>query len=173
MILSASVLAERAKRPMNIHKVQEIGLEIWTEYRPEWITDLVTYRGRSIFTAQTPVNTYPPVAMSWTSFPRMRVNKNNLNEVALTTFKTAAVNYSVSQQQISNIKALPASYGDLTGFETSFFGIAHGDAVDVKVFVGHREGKGPVTMQVFTLKGKLPHIGEQIRRSWQNVKYLK
>ena len=172
-LFSVSVFAERAKRPMNIHKIEKLGLEIWTEYNPEWITELVEFRGRSIFTAQTPVKTYPPVAMSWASFPRMRVDTFKLEQVALTTFKEAALNYSVSQKQIKNIKAVSATYGELSGYETNFTGIAHGDAVDVKVFVGHKDGRGPVTMQVFTTKGKLSHISENIRRSWTNIKYLK
>ncbi len=172
MIISVSAFAERAQRPMHIHKVQELGLEIWTEYNPEWITDLVKFRGRSIFTAQTPSNTYPPAAMSWTSFPRMRVEKGNIEQVALTTFNQAAANYSASQEQIKELKASPATYGDLSGYEATFSGTAHGDPIDVRVFVGHKDGKGPVTMQVYTLRGKLSHISEQIRRSWTHVKYL-
>jgi len=170
--LSFSVIADRAKRPMHINKVKEIGLEIWTEYNPEWITELVKFKGRSIFTAQTPSKTYPPTAMSWSSYPRMRIDKNELEQVALTTFKTAGANYKVSQKQLKSIEPVNVVYGDLTGYETILSGKAHGDPVDIKIFVGQKEGKGPVTMQVYTLKGKLGHISEHIRRSWTNIKYL-
>ena len=51
----------RAKRPMKIHRVEAVGLEIWTEYAPAWVTD-VKYRGaKATFVAQSPRH-YPPVS---------------------------------------------------------------------------------------------------------------
>jgi len=72
----------------------------------------------------------------------------------------------------AGIALKPASYGAFIGYEAEFSAVADTVPVDVRVFFGHQPGKPAVAMQVFTLKGKLPHLSEQIRRSWSNVKYL-
>lgn len=162
----------RALRPMVIHKVQELGLEIWTEADPEWQTDLVYQGDKPIFTAQTPMNTYPPAAMSVVSFPGMVVAEHELQEVATTAIHTAASNFQVTETDIEKITILPVEYSELHGYEGVFSGYAQGDPVDVKVFVGQKNGKGPVSIQLYTLQGKLPHLSEQIRRSWQHIRYL-
>lgn len=162
----------RALRPMLINKVDELGLEIWTEADPEWLTDVVHQQGKPIFTAQTPMNTYPPAAMSVVSFPGMEVAESELLEVATSAIHTAARNYQVTEPDISGIQITPVRYSELHGFEGVFSGVAQGDPVDVKVFIGQREGKSPVCVQIYTLKGKLPHLSEQIRRSWQHLRYL-
>ena len=179
VLLSLSLLvsagaegSSRAKRPMKIHQVSELGLEIWTEYEPEWPTDIHRKGKRTIFVAQTPLNTYPPAAMSWTTFPTMRIVEGNLKDVATSAIQTAAKNYKVSADNAAKIIPASATYSGLIGYEATFPGVAHGDNVDVKVFVGHLPGKPPVAMQVYTLTGKLPHLSEHIRRAWQNVKYL-
>ena len=171
-LISQSVSADRAKRPMKIHQLPEMGLEVWTEFDPLWITELEYQGKKPIFTAQTPPMVYPPAAMSVVSFPGMQVTSDEMKEVASTAIATGARNYRVPEQQISTLKATPASYGELTGYEATFTGKAQGDEVDVKVFVGNKPGKGPVMLQIYTFKDKLPHLSEQIRRSWDNVKYL-
>ncbi len=170
--MAPATALEQAKRPMKIHKVEAIGLEIWTEYEPEWSTE-VKYNGpKAVFVTQSSRLYYPPVAMSFTHHPGMRVADVDFKEVAEAAIRVAAQNYQVSSEAIAALSASPARYSDLDGYEATFSGTANGDTVDVKVFVGRAPGKGPVSMQAFTLKGKLPHVSEQIRRSWQNVKYL-
>jgi hypothetical protein len=166
------VQADRVKRPMKVHQLPELGLEVWTEYDPLWITE-IRYHGRKpVFMAQTPPLVYPPAAMSVVSFPGMSVTSEEMEEVARTAIQTGAKNYKVFEEIISQLKLIKATYGVLTGYESDFSGLAQGDEVDVKVFVGHQPGKGPVMLQIYTLKGKLPHVSEQIRRSWNNVSYL-
>jgi hypothetical protein len=165
--------AEQSKRPMNVHKLEELGIEIWTEFDPLWITEL-KYRGsKPIFTAQTPPKVYPPTAMSVVTFPGMALASDELKQVATTAIKSGVKNYRVSDQDIEKIIPVKSSYGNLLGYEYDFRGFADGNEVDVKVFVGHKPGKGPIVMQIYTLKDKLPHIREQIRRSWNNISYLK
>lgn len=165
-------VAERIERPMAAHEVRELGLEIWTEDEPEWDTELVRYGQRSVFTAQSPVYYYPPVAMSYVSFPGMEVAAEELEEVAVSAIQQAGRNYQLAGERVEHIDTASSTYGELTGYEATFSGVANEEEVDVKVFVGYKPGKGPVVMQCYTLKGKLPHISEQIRRAWTNVKYL-
>lgn len=165
--------ADRYLRPMHINKVEALGLEIWTEYEPEWLREVVRQGNKPIYVVQTPANVYPPAAMSYASFPGMPVNPGELKTIATTAIRQAANNYQVSPERTKAIQAAKASYNRLTGYEATFTGKAHGDAVDVKVFIGHTPGKGLIAMQAYTLKGKLPHIREHIRRAWSHVDYLK
>lgn len=170
--MAGAVQAERAKRPMKIHQLPELGLEIWTESDPLWIADLQYQGKKPLFTAQTPPMVYPPAAMSVVAFPGMQVTAEEMEEVAATAIRTGARNYRVPEQAIQQLQPSAASYGELQGYEATFSGKAQGDAVDVKVFVGHKQGKGPVMLQIYSFKDKLPHLSEQIRRSWSNITYL-
>ena len=163
---------ERALRPMHIHKVPALGLEIWTEYQPEWSTELVHQGKKPLFIVQSPPLSYPPAAMSYASFPGMQVRPDELKAVATSALRRAARNYRVPAQQRQRLEATPARYGELSGYEGRFSGSAHGEAVDVQVFIGQKPGKWPVMMQIYTLPGKLPHLSEQIRRAWTHVRYL-
>ncbi len=165
------VYAERAKRPMTIHQVDELGLEIWTERNPEWPTQQVNQGKQPMFIAQSPLNSYPSAVMMWMSFPKMRVTAGDLETIAGTAIRTAADNYHVPADQALSVNT--ARYGALTGYEATFDGQADGEVVSVKMFVGHQLGKGLVSMQVYTGSGKLAHLNEHIRRSWQNIKYQK
>ncbi|MEM8499617.1 MAG: hypothetical protein AAF542_16460 [Pseudomonadota bacterium] len=165
--------SDREQRPMNVVQIPSMGLEIWTERTPEWITEIV-YRGsKPVFTAQTPVKTYPPAVMSFVRFPGMAIKPGSLEDVASEAFSSAWENYAVPTEARQNEEIFPASYGEMVGFESSFPGFARGDPVDIKAFVGRVEGQGTIMMQVYTLRGKLPHISESIRRSWTNIRYLK
>lgn len=163
----------KSKRPMKVHQLEKLGIEIWTEFDPLWITELKFRGSKPIFTAQTPPKVYPPAAMSVVTFPGMALDSKELKEVATTAIRTGAKNYKVSEHEIDKIDPYLTNYGMLQGYEYNYSGIADDNDVDVKVFVGHKPGKGPIMMQIYTLKDKLPHIKEQIRRSWTNISYLK
>ena len=66
----------------------------------------------------------------------------------------------------------PMQYGELTGYEATFQAEPHNIPIDVRVFFGHREGMPMVVMQVVTLKGRLAHVAEHVRRSWTHLRYL-
>lgn len=170
----AHAATDRVKRPMQIHRVAEVGLEIWTEVDPRWDTRLEKSQGRQpIFVAETPALTYPPAIMTWAAVPQLRFKDGEFKEAAAGALAQAARNYGVPQERIGAIDLKPASYGDLNGYEAVFTGNDHGTAVDVRVFFGHKPGKPAVAMQVSTLQGKLTHLSEHVRRSWSNVRYLK
>lgn len=159
-----------AKRPMIIHKVQALGLEIWTEAEPEWVVSTARKNGQTTFSAETPALTAPPAGMSWTSNPGIRFTAAEIREGARGAIRQAALNYRVPANQALDLRA--AQYGDLTGYEADFPASAYGTPVDVRVFCGHQPGKPAVVMHAFTLRGKLPHIAEHMRRSWTHVRYL-
>jgi hypothetical protein len=158
-------------RQMVIHKVQELGLEIWTEVEPAWETRLDKSAGAPTFIAETPANTYPPAGMTWT-VPGQQFTAREFPVAARGAVYQAAINYGLPAAQAKALPLKTARYGDLSGYESTFSASAGGEPVDVKVFFGHRPGKPAVAMQVFTQKDKLPHISENIRRSWTHLRYL-
>jgi hypothetical protein len=167
----AAVGYDHLKRPMHIHKVKELALEIWTEAEPEWESRLEWNNGQATFVAETPALTYPPAGMTWVSRAGFNFSEQELEEGARGAVHQAARNYGVQAGSAIELKA--AHYGDLAGYEAEFSANAKGTPVDVRVFCGRQPGKAAVVMQAFTLKGKLGHISEQIRRSWTNLRYLK
>lgn len=163
-----AIAGTRAGRPMIIHRPPEMNLEIWTEQDPEWETSIKRGPYSMTFAAETPALTYPPTHMSWTIAPTLTFEPHELESAA----------HGVLHQMAIRYRALPpghlshARYGDLIGYEATFQAEARNIPIDVRVFAGHREGKPMVVLQVVTLKGKLTHVAEHIRRSWTHVRYL-
>ena len=168
-----SVFAKRFKRPMVIHRVKKMGLEIWTEMEPEWKTELMMSGNKPVFVAHTPGNVYPPAGMTWMNYEEVILKPNEFPKVANSILQTAARNYGLTLGERSKLKIKPTSYGSLHGYEALFVGtLANGKKVDVKIFAGKADQKGPVTMQAYTNQGKMFHLNEQIRRSWSHTRYL-
>lgn len=167
---AASAESAAVERPMRIHKVDALGLEIWTEATPEWDTRLERLDEQSRFVAETPALAYPPAGMTWVSKPGSLFAEAELEEAARGVVHRVARNYGVREP--SKLELTTARYGDLTGYRGDFSSPLRAMPVDVRVFLGHRPGRAAVVMQACTLKGKLGHIDEHIRRSWTNVRYL-
>ena len=162
--------AERAGRPMIIHRVAELGVEIWTEQDPQWETHLSKANGAATFIAETPALTYPPAHMSWTSQPQLKFDDGDIESAARGALHQVAANYGVRSPGELVIER--KQYGELSGYESVFTATSQQVPVQVRVFCGHLPGQPAVVMQVSTLKNKLEHLSEQIRRSWSNVRYL-
>ena len=167
-----SSAAERAQREMQIHKVAELGLEIWVENQPPWEAELMKASTLQSFVVQSPADYYPPAVMTYISLPGSVVDNANMLGVATTAIRRASENYRVPGTQRVVLKPQPAQHGPFTGDEASFDGWANGEAVEVRVFVGHVPGRFPVAMQAYTQKGKLAQLSQPIRRAWGNLKYL-
>ena len=159
------------KRPMVIHKVTALGLEIWTEANPEWEARLEFRNSQPVFIAETPALSTPPAGMSWAANPGIEFSAGEMSDGARGAMQQAAWNYG--SQDWNRLELRPASYGDLAGYETFFPGVAYGMPVDVRMFCGHQPGKRAVVMHAFTLRGKLGQISEHVRRSWTHVRYLR
>lgn len=158
----------RAGRPMIIHRLAQMNLEIWTEQDPEWETRVQQGLHSMTFAAETPALTYPPTHMSWTIAPSLKFEPHELEDAAHGVLHQIAIRYRTHPPEQISL----AQYGDLTGYEASFQAEAQNIPVEVRVFCGHREGKPMVVMQAVTLKGKLTHVAEHIRRSWTHLRYL-
>lgn len=163
-----AIAGTRAGRPMIIHRLPEMNLEIWTEQDPAWETRLKQSRYSQTFTAETPALTYPPTHMSWTIAPALKFEPHELESAAHGVLHQIAIRYRTHPPE----RISQAQYGDLIGYEASFQAEPQNIPVDVRVFCGHREGKPLVVMQVVTLQGKLTHVAEHIRRSWTHLRYL-
>ena len=164
--------ADRALREMQIHKVAELGLEIWVENQPPWEAELMKASTLQSFVVRSPADYYPPAVMTYISLPGSVVDNANMLGVATTAIRRASENYRVPGTQRVVLKPQPAQHGPFTGYEASFDGWANGEAVEVRVFVGHVPGRFPVAMQAYTQKGKLAQLSQPIRRAWGNLKYL-
>lgn len=162
----------RAQREMQIHKVDALGLEIWVENQPPWQTQLMDGPSLPIFAAQSPANYHPPSVMTYTSVRHAAPPPEGFEAMAIGAVRRAAQNYRVPPAIRLSLMPRPASHGVLQGYEAVFEGMAQGDAVDVKVFIGQAPGKHPVAMQAYTLRGKMAHLDEPIRRAWGKLKYL-
>jgi len=158
-------------RPMTVHQINELGLEIWTEAEPAWETGLLAGTPPT-FTAQSPENYTPSAAITISAWRNERVPPHLLEIVAATAMRRAGLNYGLNQGQVRAMAVHPARWGILQGFETDFRGRAQGMAMDVKVFVGQGEGKYPVVGQIYTQAGKMQSLQEVIRRCWSNITYL-
>ena len=162
--------AERIGRPMIIHRLPTLGLEIWTEQDPEWETQLSTRSGAATFIAETPALTYPPAQMSWTTLPQLRFDSGDLEAGAEGALHQVAANHHLRAP--TQIPITRQQYGDLIGYETIFEATSQNIPIEVRAFCGHTPGKQTVLMQLTTLKNKSAHLAQHVRRSWNNVRYL-
>ncbi len=153
---------------MVIHRLPELNLEVWTEQDPQWETHLSDVTEAYTFVAETPALTYPPAYMSWTVMPDLAITPQELEAAARGVLHQVAANYRTRPPK----KISQRTYGELTGYEATLQAESDQMPIDVLIFCGHREGHPPVVMQAVTLRDKLPHLSEHIRRSWTNVRYL-
>lgn len=168
-IASTTVTAKpRTGRPMIIHRLPELNLEIWTEQDPQWETRLHETAVAATFVAESPALSYPPAHMSWTTLGNVTFQTSDMEEATRGVVHQMALNYGVKPPKHMRQR----QYGDLTGYEVTFAAQSEDLPIDVHLFCGHREGKPAVVMQVVTLRDKLPHLSEQIRRSWTHLRYL-
>jgi len=163
--------ADAFKRPMVINRVNELGLEIWTEANPEWEVRTDGGNGQPIFIAESPALAVPPAGMSWISSPDVMFSERDMHDGARGAIQQVAFNYGVREPE--GLALQPTSYGQLKGYQAQFSATAHGTPVDVIVFCGHMPGKPAVLAHAFTLQGKLGLISEHIRRSWTHLRYLR
>ena len=159
-------------RHMQVYRVKELGLEIWVENQPPWQTQMSSATGRPTFVAESPPSYHPPTVMTYASWPNEKVPAEGMHDMAAAAIRRASQNFGVSAAGSMSIPVREARYGDIQGYEGWFLGKADGVAMDVSVFVGQAPGKFPVVFNVYTVRGKLPSLTEQLRRAWTNVKYL-
>lgn len=166
------ISGDRSLREMQIHHIKEMGLEIWIENQPPWTTGVQKQNGRSLFTAQSPDRYHPPSAMTFSGWNDKVVSEGELPGVARSAIVHGAQNFGVSAGEARALAVLPANHGVLQGLEARFSGEAQDLLMDVQIFVGQAPGKFPVALTVYTLKDKMVHLEDVIRRSWSNVQYL-
>ena len=170
VLATSTAATNRAGRPMIIHRLPELGLEIWTEQDPEWETYFSRHHQVPTWIAETPALTYPPAQMSWTSSRQIRFTNDELESAARGAIDQVAANYGVRSPSQIIIKG--QRHGELIGYEATFEATSRQIPIDVQIFVGHQPGKPVVAMHVATLRNKLGHLDQHIRRSWGNVRYL-
>jgi hypothetical protein len=163
----------RALRQMQIHRLNELGLEVWVENQPVWSTQLTENGGHPGFVAHSPDAYHPPTVMSYGSWPAQRVPDELVTIVASSAIQRASANFGLNAGEARAIVPVAARHGELNGFEASFIGKVGARPMDVKIFVGQAPGKFPVVMSIYTLQGKLHLLDEVLRRAWGKVRYLR
>lgn len=169
---STTEAAPRALREMQIHKVAELGLEIWVENQPAWDAQLSMATGHATFVAQSPEGYHPPTVMTYASWPKEKVALETLPDVASSAIRRASQNFGLNIAQARSLSITEARYGALVGYESSFKGISEHVPMDVLVFVGQEPGKFLVVLSMYTLRGKMGNLDEQRRRAWDKLRYL-
>jgi hypothetical protein len=164
--------APTALREMQIHRVRELGLVIWTENQPPWEVALRRDSGRPSFVAESPALYHPPSAIAYSSWPDERVAPALVQTLARTAIRQAAQNFGLNAARARTVAVAPARHGVLQGFEANFVGHVQGVAMDVKLFVGQEAGRFPVVCSAYTLQDKMAHLAQVIRRGWGQVSYL-
>lgn len=164
--------ADRALREMQIYEVKSLGLEIWVENQPAWEVVTQMHNGRPTFGARSPENYHPPAAMTVAAWQDKPVTDAQFADVARSAIRHAAQNFGVTAGEARAIAALPATHGVLQGWEADFAGHAQSMDMDVRLFVGQASGRYPVVLNMYTMRGKMVHLNEVVRRSWGNLAYL-
>jgi hypothetical protein len=155
-----------------MRKVPELGLSIWVESQPAWDAQLQTGGGHPSFVVQSPDNYEPPAVMTYGTWPKQQVTDAQMRVVASTAIQTASKNFGLDAGRAQAIKQVEATHGVLKGMEGQFVGRQQGQAIDVRIFVGHSSGRFPVALTIYTLEGKMGHFAEVVRRAWGRVAYL-
>lgn len=169
---TAAAAGTRALREMSIHRIAELGLEIWIENQPAWDLERVESAGRAQWAASSPEAYHPPAAIVFASWPDLRGDTAYFETTAGNAIRRGSLNFGLTRQEARQIRVRPARYGVLEGFEGDFPGTVEQIAMDVKIFVGRQPGRFPVALTVYTLRGKLAMLSEVIRRGFTSVKYL-
>ena len=170
--ISPHARADRALREMQIHHVAELGLEVWIENQPAWETSLIAEEGRAMFIAQSPPAYHPPSVMTFSSWPAMTLPADQVDAVLRSALAHAARNFGLQPGQARSLELTAAQYGGLSGLEAGFGGWEGGQGIDVRLFIGHAPERFPVALCAYTLRGKIEHLDEVIRRSWHNVAFI-
>lgn len=92
--------------------------------------------------------------------------------VARTAIVRAAQNFGLGPADSRAFVPKPAKHGVLNGQEAIFAGSKGKTAMDVRVFVGQSAGRFPVVLTLYTLRGKMHHLDEHVRRAWSRISYL-
>jgi hypothetical protein len=162
---------DRHLREVQILSVPSLKLNIRAENQPPWETSLNQDSGRPTFIAQSPYHYHPSTVMMYQSYPEMVVNKSELPLIAETAIRTGSKHFGLSEGHARALSIVPAQYGILKGYESTFTGKAQGHQAQIKIFVGQSEHQFPVALTVYTQPGKLPLLKEVIRRNWAKLEY--
>ena len=170
--VAQNVKPSRALREMSIHRVKELGLQIWIENQPAWDASLTSTGEQPTFNAVSPSNYHPPAAMLFQSYPKEKVSTADFQNMAKQALRRASVNWGLLPAETRAIPLTTQKYGILEGFEGNFVGKSAEVLMDVKIFVGQSEGRFPVFLWIYTPQGKMDNLSEVIRRSWSKLTYL-
>lgn len=170
MLATQGAAAGKMLREMQRIWVDEGGYEIALENDPAWLWEVKVINGQQSFVAQSPELYYPPTTLTVTVYPNIKVlEQDQLKVIAVTALEHAVENYQAEGINMADVKRV--TYNGLSGYEGRFTGIAHGKAVDVRAFIGLNEKSQILSMQAYTLKGKLTHIREPLERVWNSIQF--
>jgi hypothetical protein len=162
---------DRHLREVQTLSVPALKLKIRAENQPPWETSFNQDSGRPTLIVQSPYYYHPSTVMTYQSYPEMTVASSELPFIAETAIRTGSKHFGLSEGHARALSIVPAQYGAIKGYESTFMGKAQGDQVQVKIFVGQGDHQFPVALTVYTQPSKLPLLKEVIRRNWTNLEY--
>lgn len=159
-------------QPRSMDQYQKIGIRFEVYSQPLWEPTVDSSNRYSSVIINSPENHFPIVQYNITPFPDMRVNNREIHAVALSAMKTAKTRFG-RKPIIVEERFVKKTRGIFSGYETTFD--AHIEGIDISVlyFVGkHDIDNRLISMSAQTQKGRLPHIREHVRRTFDWVDYL-
>ncbi len=159
-------------QPRDMNRYHKIGIRYETYTKPLWRSEVDRTNRYPSVIVNSPELHFPPVEFQITPFPDQRVGPEQIRAVALAAMKHTKTRYG-RKPIISSERFLPRSRGVFHGFETTFDARVEGVDLSVLYFVGRRERDGRViSMLAKTQHGRLPHIKDHIRRTFDWVDYV-
>jgi hypothetical protein len=170
LLMMTQACADRMLREMQGIWVNDGGYEVTLPNDPAWLWQVDQVNNRPVFTAQTPELYYPPVTSTITTYKKVKVqDKKQLKLIADSALEIAAKNYQSKDFDVNTVKAL--AYTSLSGYETTFTGIAHGQAVVIRAFVGHNLQFKLISLQAYAPKQKLAAMQKPVEAIWNSIHF--
>lgn len=170
LFIMTEACADRMLREMQGIWVNDGRYEVTLPNDPAWLWQVDQVKNRPTFTAQTPELYYPPITSTITTYKKIKVeDQKQLKIIADSALKIAAKNYQSTDFNVKTVKA--TTYTSLSGYETTFTGIAHGQAVVVRAFVGHTPKFKLLSLQAYAPKQKLAAMQAPVEAIWNSIHF--
>jgi len=144
-------------RPFNIHKLEEVGLEVWVPANPKWELGIDERTTSNAVILKTPPLYYPTTAIEIVFNEKITISESDLLDVATAALKeirrAVKVEAKDTGQKLTRVK-----FGDIDAYQDQFGVTFEGKSYSMQTFMGVFPSGQTVTMLVTTPVGQINHI---------------
>jgi len=163
--------SELAPRKMLFYENQELNIRFRHYEDPDWDWSIDRSRRYKTLIIESPDKFYPVTLFEITPFGDSNVKQEALQAVAKSAMQRARSVYRLAPE-VSDEQMEAKTWGTLSGYQISFDANVQKEDMSVLYFVGTDVDGRIVSMTATTQKGKLGHIKEHIRRTFNWIQYL-